>query len=101
MLADAARGLWHNLDCSKLLEVVIKGKRHLNIELFHDDFARAISEAPILIVELLKYLPRERQVSGCDLVYFRNIMTKSLEPKSSARFLSPRTLSNVSVSSIT
>src|SRR4029079_16331627 len=44
-------------DCSKLVEVVVESKRHLNAELFHHDFARAVGEAPTLVVELLKCLP--------------------------------------------
>jgi hypothetical protein len=89
------------LDRSKLAEVVIESKRHVNAELFHHNFARAIGEAPTLVIELLKCFPRKHQISGCDLVYFRKIMMKEPGPKSSARFLSPRALSSVSVSSIT
>lgn len=71
--------LRHYLDSPKLVEVVIEGKRHIDIELFHDDFACAVGEAPTLIVELLKCLPRKRQLSGGNLVYFRKIMVK--EPR--------------------
>ena len=40
-----------------MVEVVVESKRHLNAELFHHDFARAVGEAPTLVVELLKCLP--------------------------------------------
>jgi hypothetical protein len=66
----------HDLDCSKLLEVMIEGKRHRDIELFHDDFACAVGEAPVLVVEPLECLPRKRQISGRDLMYFRQTMPK-------------------------
>ena len=49
----------HYFNRSKLTKVVVEGKRHFNIELFHNDFTRAVSEAPMLIVELLKRLPRK------------------------------------------
>jgi len=55
------------------VKVVIERKCHFDAELFHYDFACAIREAPTLIVELLKCLPRERQVSGSDLVYLCKI----------------------------
>lgn len=58
------------------MEVVIEGKRHFDIELFHDDFACTVSEAPILVIELLKCFPRKRQISAGDLVYFGKIMMK-------------------------
>jgi hypothetical protein len=58
------------------VEVVIEGKRHFDTQLFHDDFACAVSEAPILVIELVKCLPRKRQISACDLVYFGKIMMK-------------------------
>jgi hypothetical protein len=58
------------------VEVVIERKRHLNAELFHHDFTRAVGEAPTLIIELLKCFPRKRQISGCDLMYLRKIMMK-------------------------
>ena len=57
---------------------MIEGKCHSYTELFHDDFACAVGEAPTFVVELLKYLPRKRQISGCDLVYFRNLLLKEL-----------------------
>jgi hypothetical protein len=71
--------LRHDLNRSKLVEVMIKGKRYFDTELFHDDFARAVSETPTLIIELLKCLPRKCQINGSDLVYFRKIMIK--EPR--------------------
>jgi hypothetical protein len=83
------------------VEVVIEGKCHFNTELFHDDFACAVGEAPTLIIELLKRLPRKRQISSGDLVYFRQIVMKNRAPNCSARCLSPRTLNSVSVSSTT
>jgi len=55
---------------------MIEGKRESDTELFHDYFARAVGEAPILVVELLKCFPCKRQVSGSDFVYFRKIMMK-------------------------
>ena len=69
----------NDLDCSKLVEVMIESKRYLNAELFHHDFARTVGEAPTFIVELLECLPRKRQISGCDLVYIRKLMMK--EPR--------------------
>jgi len=71
---------WYDLDCSELVKVVIEGECYLDIELFHDDFACAVSEAPTLIVELLKDLPCKVQVCGSDLVYFRELMMKELCP---------------------
>jgi hypothetical protein len=59
-----------------LLEVVIESKRHFDTQSFHDDFACAIREAPILIVELLKCPSRKRQIGVSDLVYFRKSMCK-------------------------
>ena len=70
----------HDLDRAKLVEVMIEGKCHFDTNLFHDDFACAVGEAPTLIVELLKCLPRKRQISGRDFVYFRKIMMKELRP---------------------
>jgi len=61
------------------VEVVIEGKCHFYIKLFHNDFACAICEAPILVLELLKYFPRQHQISGCKFVYFRKAMMK--EPR--------------------
>jgi hypothetical protein len=55
-----------------------QGKRHIDTELFHDDFACAVGEAPPFIVELLKYLSRQRQITGGDLVCFHKIMMKEL-----------------------
>ena len=66
----------HDLDCSKLVEVVIEGERNFDTELFHDDFTGAVSEAPTLIVKLLKGRPRTRQISGSDFVYFRKLVMK-------------------------
>jgi hypothetical protein len=54
----------------RIVEVMIERKCYFNTKLFHHDFACAIGEAPILIVELLKDLPRKRQIGGGDLVYF-------------------------------
>jgi hypothetical protein len=51
-------GSRHDLDRSKLVKVVIESKRYFDAELFHDDFACAVGEAPTLIVELLKCFPR-------------------------------------------
>jgi hypothetical protein len=82
------------------VEVVIEGKCHFYIKLFHNDFACAICEAPILVLELLKYFPRQHQISGCKFVYFRKAMIERTSRLTTVRrFLSPRTLSNVSVSS--
>ena len=58
------------------MEVVVESERHLNTKLFHYDFACAVGEAPILIIELLKCFPRKRQISGCDLMYLCKIMMK-------------------------
>ena len=80
---------------------MIEGKRHFDVALFHDNFASAVGKTPILVVEALKCLPGQRQISGSDLVYFRKTIMKEPAPSSSARLLSPRTLSSVSVSSIT
>ena len=41
------------------MKVMIESKRHLDLELFYDDFARAVGEAPIFIVESLKRSPRK------------------------------------------
>ena len=41
-------------------------------------FACAVGEAPILIIELLKYLPRTRQISARDLVYFCKFLIEEL-----------------------
>ena len=61
------------MDRSKLLEVVIERKRHSGAKLVDDDFACAVAEAPILIFKLLKRLPRKFEISGGDLVYFRQV----------------------------
>jgi hypothetical protein len=58
------------------VEVVIESKRHFDTQSFHDNFACAVSEAPILIVELLKCPPRKCQIGVIDLVYFRKSMSK-------------------------
>jgi len=55
---------------------MIKGERDFDIELFHDNFAGAVREAPTFIVEVLKRLPGERQVGGTDLMYFRKPVIK-------------------------
>ncbi len=61
------------------MKVMIEGECHFDTELLHDHFAGAVGEAPVLIVELLKCCPRKRQISGCDLVYFRKTMME--EPR--------------------
>ena len=66
----------YDLDCSKLVEVMIEGKCHSYTELFHDDFACAVGKAPTLIIELLKRRPRKRQISSSDFMYFRKAMTE-------------------------
>ena len=60
------------------MEVMIERKRHFNVKLFHYDLACAIRETPILIFELLKYIPRERQIAACDLMDVRKtVLEKS------------------------
>jgi hypothetical protein len=76
----------------QLAEVMIEGKRHCDIELFHDDFACAVGEAPILIVELFKCFPRKCQISGSELMYFRKTMTKESRPPAAAHVFSHREL---------
>ena len=66
----------HYLDSPKLVEVVIEGKGHIDTELFHNDFACAVGEAPTLIIELLKCLPGTRQIRNSDLVYVHKISVK-------------------------
>jgi hypothetical protein len=53
-MKTCGKSLWHDFDCSKLLEMMIEGKRHFNIKLFHYDFACAVGETPILIIKVLK-----------------------------------------------
>ena len=66
----------YDLDISELVKVVVESKCHFNLELFHDDFASAVGEAPILVVELLKCFPRKCQIRGSNLVYFRKTIMK-------------------------
>ncbi len=49
--------LWHNFDCSELLEVVIEGERYFDVESSNHYLACAIGEAPILVIKSLKCLP--------------------------------------------
>ena len=83
------------------MEVVIEGERQLDTELFHDDFAGAVCEAPAFIVELLEGLPCKRQISGSNLVDFRKFIVEEFCAQQQCPFLSPRTLSSVSISSMT
>jgi hypothetical protein len=56
--------------------VVVEGKSHFDTELFHDDFACAVGEAPTFIVKLFKRLPRKLKISASDLMYARKFITK-------------------------
>ena len=55
---------------------MIEGKGNLDFELLHDDFANAVCEAPILIVELLKGLLGKHEISGGDLMNFCKAVAK-------------------------
>ena len=56
-LASARYSLGHDLDCSKLSEVMIKREGHCDAELFHNHFTGAVSETPTFVIELLERLP--------------------------------------------
>ena len=56
---------------AKLFEVMVKRESLFDAELFDDDFAGAIREAPVLISKTLECLPRKHEVRLVDLVDIR------------------------------
>jgi hypothetical protein len=54
--------LRHDFYRAELFEVMVEGERLPDAEAFHDDFARAIREAPVLIIETLEDLPSQSNV---------------------------------------
>src|SRR6266568_7156688 len=73
---QSAHASRNNLNCTKLLEVMIECESLRDAEVPNDNFAGAICEAPVLIGKTLKCLPSEPQIHLSDLVNFRETSAK-------------------------
>ena len=52
----------NDLNCGELLEVMIERESLHDSEFLHNNFARAVCEAPVLVGETLKCLPGEFEI---------------------------------------
>jgi hypothetical protein len=80
---------------------MIEGESFNYSELLNYNLACTVSEAPILIGEMLKYSPGNSDLRFGNLMDHGELERKNFAPSSRARVLSPRALSKVSVSSTT
>ena len=73
---QSAHASRNNLNCTKLLEVMIERESLGDTEVLNDNFAGAICEAPVFVGKALKCLPSERQIRLSDLMNFRETSAK-------------------------
>ena len=98
---ENGHALWNDLYSAKLLEVMVERKSLFDTKSLDDNLAAAIRKAPVLIGKTLECLPRKNQVCLVILWISERPERKNPSPNSNARFLSPRALRRVNVSSIT
>ena len=67
-----------NLNRAELLEVMIEGESLSDTQLLNDNLASTISEAPILVGEILKYFPGQSELRGGDLMDYGEFRPKEL-----------------------
>ena len=68
-LADPMAASWNNCHGSGLGEMAIKGQHLFDVKVFNDDFAGAISEAPVAVRIVTKHGPSLTYLHLADEVY--------------------------------
>ncbi len=80
--ADRRReiALWADGDCSELLEMPIEGKRTRDPQVFDEEFARAVGEAPILVGKTLEYSPCFDHIGFTQVMHARDLAGEKPPP---------------------